>query len=169
MFGFLVLCVLSIIWSCSNSNPNKPSNVNSSEQVIENKDLKQLEWLIGNWVNLTENSSSYEIWKKSSETEYSAHSYVIENGDTVFSEFVLLKQIDGIINYIVTVSDQNSQQAINFKLVSTQNGVFVFENLEHDFPQRIVYSNPVKDSLVAFIEGIENGKQQKIDFSFVRK
>jgi len=42
----------------------------------------------------------------------------------------------------------------------------VFENLRHDFPQRIIYRRVSEDSLIARIEGMINGAKRSIDFPY---
>jgi len=43
----------------------------------------------------------------------------------------------------------------------------VFENLQHDFPQRIGY-NRTRDGLLAWIEGPDNGKTHRIEYPYRR-
>jgi len=69
----------------------------------------------------------------------------------------------------VATANQNDEKPVTFKLVSSENGQFTFENKDNDFPERIIYTNPVKDSLHAWIEGSVNGEAKRIDFSFSRK
>jgi hypothetical protein len=44
----------------------------------------------------------------------------------------------------------------------------VFENLQHDFPQRIGYEMNGPDSLTAWIEGPHQGRQRRIGYMFRR-
>lgn len=44
----------------------------------------------------------------------------------------------------------------------------VFENAEHDFPQRIGYRRVGGDSLVAWIEGTAGGKARRVEFPYRR-
>lgn len=44
----------------------------------------------------------------------------------------------------------------------------VFENPNHDFPQRIIYRLVTVDSLVARIEGRIDGKERSSDFPYRR-
>jgi hypothetical protein len=49
----------------------------------------------------------------------------------------------------------------------TENSI-VFENLAHDFPQRVGYQLVGPDSLMAWIEGPRNGKMKRIEFPYQR-
>ena len=93
---------------------------------------------------------------------------MIVNHDTIFSEKISLENRAGGLFYIPTVNNQNNGQAVSFKLISNTNGEYVFENKEHDFPQRIIYKNPANDSLYARIEGTSKGKFHKEEFSMKR-
>lgn len=54
----------------------------------------------------------------------------------------------------VTMTPQPRGQApVPFRLVRLAGDTVVFENLAHDFPQRIVYRRVAADTLVARIEG----------------
>jgi hypothetical protein len=44
----------------------------------------------------------------------------------------------------------------------------VFENLEHDFPQRVGYRRAGADSVLAWIEGTVDGKTRRVDFPYRR-
>ena len=93
---------------------------------------------------------------------------MIAYNDTVFSESISLELRENELFYIPTVGDQNNAQPINFKFISIENNEIIFENKEHDFPQRIIYKNPESDSLYARVEGNDNGKFRKEEFFMKR-
>jgi len=95
-------------------------------------------------------------------------SFMIKDGDTLFSETIELRQSGDDLFYIPAVSDQNSGRPIPFKLITVQNGEFIFENKEHDFPQQIIYSHTQPDLLVAKIQGEEDGIPRAIVFRMER-
>ena len=43
-----------------------------------------------------------------------------------------------------------------------------FENLQHDFPQKISYQNIQNDSLIALVSGIQNGVAKKYEIPMRR-
>ncbi|MBK9423718.1 MAG: hypothetical protein IPN54_06270 [Bacteroidetes bacterium] len=67
---------------------------------------------------------------------------------------------DGIY-YIPTVTNQNDGVPIPFKLITSEAGVFVFENPTHDFPTKITYKTDQKNKLSASISGKINGEEKK--------
>lgn len=92
-------------------------------------------------------------------------SYKLRGADTVLLEQVLLEADKDGIYYRPLVTNQN-QGRVSFKLLSGQEKKFVFENKEHDYPQRVVYQFITKDSLHAWIEGTENGVEKRADYYF---
>jgi hypothetical protein len=131
--------------------------------------LEKLEWLLGTWKNRSENGDLYETWIKENDSVFLGKSLLIRGMDTIFTEIISLNASGNELNYIPTVSNQNNSQAVLFKLIKDTDRIFVFENLQHDFPQRIFYSNPSPDSLHAWIEGTVNGKSRKEDFFMTRQ
>jgi len=89
----------------------------------------------------------------------------IANGKTVFHEFLQIRdRADGI----VYIAQPNGGTAVEFKLVKINDNEAVFENPQHDFPQRITYQRVIDGSLVAAIEGQEKGKPKRVEFAMKR-
>ena len=139
----------------------------SEEKSFES--VEQLQWLIGSWTNVNDESQSYESWTKLNDSTLTSFSYTMVEKDTVFSEVVTVQERFKDVFLTAKVPDQNDAQAITFKLIPSEKGIFTFENKAHDFPQRITYSNPVKDSIHAWIEGKVEGEDRKVDFYFERE
>jgi len=160
---FFILISLVLLLSCNSGN--QPSQVRSTDKYQK---LNQLGWLLGSWANLSDEGNFYETWARASDSVFNAFSYMTISGDTVFSESVTLAIKGADIFYIVSVDGQNEELPVSFRLIANDNGEFVFENKDHDFPQRIIYKNPAPDSLHAMIEGMINGKFSRQDFPMKR-
>lgn len=93
---------------------------------------------------------------------------MVSGDDTLFSEDIRIFQKEHDLFYEPLVKDQNNGQPVLFRLISNVDGIFVFENAGHDFPQRIIYSNPAPDSLSAIIEGKDKGKDRIEEFRMKR-
>jgi hypothetical protein len=161
----IIYCFANLIFfnACWSGNPGSERS-----EPARFKKLNQLEWLLGSWANLSDEGNFYENWARTNDSVFTAFSYMTISGDTVFSESVTLEMLGNDLLYIVSVADQNDAKPVSFKLVSSNKGEFVFENKEHDFPQRIIYKNPTPDSLHAMIEGMINGKFSRQDFPMKR-
>jgi len=97
---------------------------------------------------------------------YQSQVLVISDTDTTVSEEIRILEKDGEYFYETTVLDQNEGESVLFKLIESSDKKVVFENLEHDFPQRIIYKMENENSLNASIEGKVNGKNKFIQFEY---
>jgi hypothetical protein len=130
--------------------------------------FSDLQQLSGTWKMETKRGAIYENWTRTGKEEMQGKSYKLNGTDTVVLENVRLsKSADGLF-YIPVVSDQNAGKPVSFKMIDSKNKTFVFENKEHDFPQRIIYHIVSKDSVHAWIEGTKNGKEGRSDYYFRR-
>lgn len=160
----LLFIPIAVFCSCNNG----PVAEEVAVAVAGKSDLQQLEWLLGSWENLSAEGNSYERWKKISDTQYGGIGFVLSGSDTVFYEQLLLEQRKDGLYYIPVVRNQNNAEPVPFKLSSATNETFIFENLQHDFPQQILYRRVTPDSLYAEISGTENGKKHVEKFPMHR-
>jgi hypothetical protein len=122
-------------------------------------------WLAGCWDGSGGNRESLEQWMKPSGGTMLGMSRTVAGGKTVAYEFLQLREQDGDIFYVAKPS---GQAEASFKLIKFANQEAVFENPQHDFPQRIMYRLEKDGSLAAAIEGTSKGKLKKIDFPMRR-
>lgn len=144
---------------------NVHANLNENE-FGENAVLKPLSWMIGSWEGKNSRGIMYENWTRLSDDVMQGRSFTIVEGDTAFSETMRIQQFETDVYYIVKVS--HNEYLISFKLIEKGAKDVTFENLEHDFPNRIFYSLK-GDDLYARIEGKGKGDRASIDFHFLRK
>jgi hypothetical protein len=130
--------------------------------------IAQAKWLIGSWKNQSAKTLDIETWKKLNDSTFVGGSYSLAGTDTVSSEHIRLEQHAGKLYYIPTVKNQNNGKAVTFTLTSANQKQLVFENPEHDFPQKITYTQITKDSLLAEISGLRKGKLKAIQFPMKR-
>ena len=168
MKKYLLFLVFPLLLnSCKNSSEAEKSETEivakSSEKIDE------LQWLLGTWINQKGEEFSQETWSQESPSNFTAFSFTQVGKETVFAETMALEQKADSLLLTVATAKPEQEKPVTFKLISSENGQFTFENKNHDFPQRIIYTNPAKDSLHAWIEGTVNGEAKKVDFSFSRK
>lgn len=156
---FLITSLVLI--SCGNRTSK--STVDS-----ETPGLAICQWIEGEWTNKSEQGLLVEKWSRLNDTCMSGLSFLINGKDTLFSEKIRLCARSKGIFYLPAVQGQNENQEVSFELVRSTSDSLVFENLLHDFPQRIIYAHPTADSLVASIEGTENGIQRKEFFRMLK-
>ena len=117
----------------------------------------------GKWIMDTNKAEIYEEWIVSGETELTGKSFSIEAGDEYVSEILYLKKFGEQWAYVAV---PEGQSITLFALVEYTPKKFIFENKEHDFPQRIIYEFHKDGKLTAAIEGTVNGENKRKEFSF---
>ncbi|MBP6181540.1 DUF6265 family protein [Flavobacterium sp.] len=147
-----LLLLLSLLFSCKN-DANK------------NDKIKSAQWLIGKWENNSADGNLSESWKKVNDSTFQAQSYYIKDKDTLHFESISLQQKGEELTYTATVKGQNNDKPVAFKLTTSTNKQLAFENLKHDYPQKISYTQITPDSLIAKISGIQQGKPSSEQFS----
>jgi len=129
----------------------------------------QLHALEGAWKMQGKRGTIYETWQKVNKVYLHNKSYMVKaGGDTMQLESVTLKQTNEGIFYTSTVPNQNDARPVSFKLTSSANKKFIFENREHDFPKRIVYQLVTTDSLHAFIDDGNDASAKRSHYYFNR-
>jgi hypothetical protein len=93
-------------------------------------------------------------------------SRMVRDGKTGSYEYLRIVEHDGGLNYVAKPS-QNKDETI-FRLSRTGKGEVIFENPDHDFPQRIIYRQPDANTLNARIEGMRNGELRGMDIPMKR-
>ncbi len=127
--------------------------------------IESLFWLSGCWDNGDTLRHYEEQWMKPAGNSMLGMSRTVAQGKTVEYEFLRIqRQENGAIYY---VANPSGQQQDSFKLVKFTETELIFENPEHDFPQRIIYRIQ-GDLLVARIEGKNKGKERGVDFPMKR-
>lgn len=157
----LPFALIVLLAACATEQPKTESAESTTEPTYEAH--KQASWLLGRWENNSEQGNLSEIWEKKNDSLYIGTSYFEIGEDTVFSESVELIEKEGVLNYIVSISE-GDQGPTAFKLTKSSDTELVFENPKHDFPQTITYTHK-GDSVIAVISGKEKGKPKKEVFA----
>lgn len=153
-FGFIVLLLL----------------VSTSGVFAQKSPDKLFSFLLGSWEMPGAKGKIVEQWVRNTDQSLSGKSYrVNDKGDSTLTESLVIKKINESVFYCSTVTGQNEGKEICFRLISTTNKTYVFENLNHDFPQQIVYQNQGKKQLLAWIEGMIKGQKRQSKFQYTRQ
>jgi hypothetical protein len=131
----------------------------------DNAKVEQLSWLAGCWEMVSAKRIVEERWMPPRGQTMLGTGRTISNNETMEYEFIVLRANEGRFVYEAHPSEQPS--ASFFSTVVESRRV-IFENLEHDFPQRIGYEKHDDDTLLAWIEGSLKGKVKKIEFPYRR-
>lgn len=129
-------------------------------------DIAKLVWLAGCWKSETAEPGSGEQWTPLAGGTMLGTSRTVKQGRTVAFEFMELRHLpDGQLTFIAHPS---GQLTTTFPLLRISGTEAVFENPQHDFPQRVAYAREGESRLRARIEGVRNGKLRVVEFPMSR-
>ena len=124
--------------------------------------IDELAWIAGDWELEGGGSTTEERWIEPRGGAMFGVSRTVAGGKLVFFEFLRIETRKDELYY---VAQPGGGKPTPFKLVEVKDGRAVFENKEHDFPKRILYSK-TKDGIDARIEGDGTEKEKPQDFHF---
>jgi hypothetical protein len=128
--------------------------------------LNSFSALAGCWERTDKSGSVIsEMWMKPAGTAMLGIGRTVKNGRTTDYEFMRIEQQADGLYYVARPKANTTETA--FKLKTSSGSELMFENPEHDFPQRIIYKI-TRNALAARIEGTRNGKSMGFDFNMDR-
>jgi len=136
-----------------------------AERVKAGAEVDRLAWLSGCWTRTHADSLIEEHWMTPRGGSMLGMGRTVTGDKTVEYEFLRIAEVDGTLAYVARPSGQPEAA---FPLKSIEDSVVVFENLAHDFPQRIIYRRNADASLTARIEGTVKGQARGRDFPYRR-
>jgi len=129
---------------------------------VLSQDDSILQLFPGKWKMDTDKAEIYEEWIVSNGTELTGKSFSVVEGEEIVSEILYLKKFGEQWAYVAVPEGQNIAL---FALIEYTPKQFIFENEEHDFPQRINYEFHKGGKLTATVEGLINGEIKRREFS----
>lgn len=128
-------------------------------------ELSELRWIAGHWTGVQDGIEMEESWlAPKGKTMLGLHRDV-KNDRTVSFEFL---RIEATAEGITYWASPRGKPATPFRLIESSGKRVVFENAQHDFPQRIIYWLSSDDSLHAKIEGTLGGKPASEEWAWKR-
>jgi hypothetical protein len=121
--------------------------------------------MAGCWAVDGADAGTIEIWTAPAAGSLLGMSRTVRAGRTTTHEFMQLR--DGADGVVFIAAPANQPQA-SFAAVTVEPGHAVFENAQHDFPQRIVYEVREPGTLHARIEGHLRGQARTLQFPMRR-
>lgn len=132
----------------------------------EARQLSSLQWLTGCWGADGGETGSGEFWVMTEAGELLGLARTVRDGRTQRYEFM---QIESEAGQLVFTAQPSCESQTRFPLAELSEGAAVFENPDHDFPQRVSYRRVDEDRLLARVEGRENGVLRAVDFPMTRQ
>jgi Domain of unknown function (DUF6265) len=138
----------------------------SALQSAGKQTAQQLAWLGGCWSSKDAEAGSGEQWTPLAGGSMLGVSRTVQQGKTVAFEFMrIAADDDGALAFYAQPS---GRPATKFSMLSLSETQVIFENLDHDFPQRVIYEFHPPSSLHASIEGMRKGELKRVEFPMVR-
>jgi len=128
-----------------------------------------LEILVGRWADMSQKRHFIEEWYADGDLLLKGKGFVMADKDTVFIEKLEIKTENGITTYSAKVPGKDHNSAVVFTLTENKNNRLVFENPEHDFPQKIIYDMQTRSTMHVHLEGLENGVFRSSRFIFEKQ
>ena len=126
--------------------------------------ITAVSWLQGCWQLTAGDRVVEEHWMAPRAGVMLSTGRTVRGNQLIEYEWVLLREKDGVLEYEAHPSGQPSDV---FTARTATSSEVVFENPQHDFPQRVGYKRD-GESLLAWIEGTTNGKARRVEFPYRR-
>jgi len=121
--------------------------------------MTELRWISGCWnATTTDGSEAQEQWTKPEGGTMFGVMRIISAGQTISFRYMQIRQK---VADVLFIFQQDGGQPVTYKLVKLNDSEAVFENSQHDPPQRIVYQRLVDGTFIAAIDGEEAGKPKR--------
>ena len=127
--------------------------------------LVRLSWMAGCWQSETGNRAIEEMWMQPSGGLMVGGSRTLVGGEASAYEHLRIRAEGDQIVYTAVPS---GQAEADFRSTSVTDSGFTVENLEHDFPQRIIYRQTAPDVLTVRVEGPGPNGTRGFDIGFQR-
>jgi hypothetical protein len=142
----LILILSSALFSCKRS-----------------ADINSFSWLAGKWIGKYDSIPVFEQWKPAEGKVMYGRGGVLSGKDTVFAEKVQIEERADGLYYVAIVGDKG---AVDFKFTKYDHDTAVFENPQHDFPQRVLYYKNPDGTFYACVDGKFKGKYVREEFNY---
>ncbi|HRK31171.1 MAG TPA: DUF6265 family protein [Tepidisphaeraceae bacterium] len=137
----------------------------SSTQPAQPAKLADLGFIHGGWVSVKGETRTEEFWSPPRAGTMLGASRTIRGDVTVFFEYCRIEQRGEAIYYI---AQPGGKAPTEFKLTQFDGKAAVFENPEHDFPNKIVYELIDQTTMKASIEGTRAGQRRGTSWELKR-
>jgi hypothetical protein len=142
------------------------AGITTGAGALEKKSpLARLDWLEGRWERTSPTMVVQEEWLPALGNTMLCIGRTVKGDSLVDYELVIIRQHGKRFAY---EAHPAGQETATFLSTTVTESSIVFENLQHDFPQRVAYQRISADSILAWIEGPDNGQTRRIEFPYHR-
>ncbi|MEZ4721722.1 MAG: hypothetical protein R2813_07610 [Flavobacteriales bacterium] len=129
-----------------------------------NSELKdKFRWISGQWIGQNGKVTMIERWKWNKH-RYEGEGFELNGSDTIFKEQLYLESFGNSYSYVAVLPSGSTHL---FQGALQQDGHWMFENAEHDFPSQIHYVQEADTALTITL--LANGEPFRGEHSFQLK
>lgn len=140
--------------------PDSQDNPSEKHQSIQGS-IDDVAWLTGSWTGRQGRSETEEHWIEPNGGMMLAVNRTVQ-GDKGFFEYLRIQEKNDSISYFASPAGRT---AVEFRLKELGDRRVVFENLNNDFPQRIIYERKNQELQVK-IEGDADGQLRSTNWTW---
>jgi hypothetical protein len=118
-------------------------------------------WLSGYWLSCSDGREVAETWSVPRQGTLIGSTITLEAGKVSF-EYARIASHGGRTSFF---GSPGGKPAVEFSLKTAGERSVVFENLQHDFPHRVMYERR-GDELIGRIEGTQDGKALAFEWRY---
>jgi hypothetical protein len=133
--------------------------------AIQGLTVERVGWLQGCWQSAAPPRIVEEQWMAPRAKSMIGMGRTVRGERLVEYESMLIREQGGQLAY---EAHPSGQPGAVFLARTATDAEVVFENLKHDFPQRVGYRRKGRDVLVGWIEGTSNGQPRRVEFPYRR-
>lgn len=127
--------------------------------------VEAVAWIAGTWQGTDKGMAMEEVWLAPQGGAMLGLHRDVARGRMVSFEFLRIEESERGLVYL---SQPGGRPVTAFPAVEVSGKRVVFENPEHDFPQRILYWLGEDGALHARIEGKDKGKEAAMEWRWTR-
>jgi hypothetical protein len=133
--------------------------------AVQRQGIDRVSWMRGCWEQVSGDRTTEEQWLSPRGGSMIGMSRTVGRSRMLEYEFIVIREDGGALVY---EAHPSGQHGASFRSVEIGEASAVFENRQHDFPQRIGYERLSPDRLLAWIEGARDGKTRRVEFRYDR-
>jgi Domain of unknown function (DUF6265) len=151
-----IVAAMGVLWVCT-----------AAPRSAEEHTLKLFDWLAGVWETSDSSRVVEEHWTTPTANLMIGMSRTVAENRTAEFEFLRIERRGDDLFY---VPQPSGRPPVAFKLTSTNDGRFVFENTSgEDRVRRIEYRREGSDGLIARIEGARDNQPFALEYHYRRR
>jgi hypothetical protein len=127
--------------------------------------IDRVAWLHGCWEQVSTQRTVEEQWMAPRAGAMLGMGRTVRDGKLLEYESVMIREDAGGLVY---EAHPSGQPPASFRMKELSNDTVVFENPQHDFPQRVAYRRDGADQITAWVEGTPNGRPRRAEFPYRR-